>query len=229
MTRLPEPRTHQLSAGYGARTALERLTTIFPAGKITVIVGPGGSGKTTLLRALASDPGLREDLWLEGEVTRPPVCSFLSQQMHDGSETVEAYLERHLGHDAFIAYEEIWGHSRAREIRPFGPRPMASLSVDHRQLVRLAPPLFLPEPCVMLDEPVDGLADGAQLAIAEHIRGLKGQVTALVVTHHVAMARAIADHAVLIVEGRLVEAAPSETFFANPTQPRTQDYLRWGS
>ena len=201
----------------------------FPPGETTVIVGPGGSGKTTLLRALASDPGLREDLWLDGEVSRPTACSFLSQQMAARDETVDAYLARLLGSDAPRAFTHVWGEKRAREARALGDQSMASLSVDDRQLVRLTPSLFRPEPCIMLDEPIDGLSESVQHAIADRIRDLKGQVTSLVVTHHVAIAHAIADYAVLIVDGRLIEAATSEIFFTSPSRSRTQDYLRLGS
>ncbi|HLJ81308.1 MAG TPA: ABC transporter ATP-binding protein, partial [Ktedonobacterales bacterium] len=50
MTAL-ESRT--LSAGYGNRLVLERLSLSIETGSVTSLVGPNGSGKSTVLKALA--------------------------------------------------------------------------------------------------------------------------------------------------------------------------------
>ena len=43
---------NNLMQQYGDRRALDQVSTDFPAGQTTVILGPSGSGKSTLLRAL---------------------------------------------------------------------------------------------------------------------------------------------------------------------------------
>ena len=40
-----------LTAGYGARAVVRGVSLSFPAGKVTVLLGPNGCGKSTLLKA----------------------------------------------------------------------------------------------------------------------------------------------------------------------------------
>jgi len=61
-------RAKALSAGYGAKEILHRLSFEISKG-VTAVVGPGGSGKSTLLRMLAGVEG-PEDFWVDGQLTK---------------------------------------------------------------------------------------------------------------------------------------------------------------
>lgn len=79
-------RIRGLRTGFGPRTVIEALDLDLPAGRSSVVLGPGGSGKSTLLRILgegvdpplpAADPGFVRhpeegggDLWREGQLER---------------------------------------------------------------------------------------------------------------------------------------------------------------
>ncbi len=49
--------------------------------------------------------------------------------------------------------------------------------------------------------------------------------TMIVVTHEIGFAREIADHVVLLEEGRIVEQGPPRQVLDAPAQDRTRDFL----
>jgi ABC-type branched-subunit amino acid transport system ATPase component len=224
-----ELRTLGLSAGYGTKTVLHAVSLHVPAGQTTVLVGPGGSGKTTLLRALFPDPAMRQGMWLEGQVDRPAACAVLWQSPADDFEIAESFLRRRLGDGFERACTSLWGASLTRTIIEHGHQPFVTLTKDLSQLIRMTPVLTASAPCLILDEPVDGLSDRVRCLIVDQIDQIKGKKTILSVTHHVSTARALADRVALLVEGRIVEQASSPRFFDQPEHPRTNDFLRLGS
>jgi len=50
-------------------------------------------------------------------------------------------------------------------------------------------------------------------------------MTMIVVTHEMGFARTVADEMVFMDEGRIVESAPPERFFADPESDRTKLFL----
>jgi ABC-type polar amino acid transport system ATPase subunit len=46
-----------------------------------------------------------------------------------------------------------------------------------------------------------------------------------VVTHELRFAQQVADRVVLMADGAVVEIAPPDRFFSNPTQERTRRFL----
>ena len=66
----------------------------------------------------------------------------------------------------------------------------------------------------MIKEVLDAMIDLAQSGM-----------TMIVVTHEMGFARTVADEMVFMDEGRIVEAAPPERFFASPESDRTKLFL----
>ena len=61
--------------------------------------------------------------------------------------------------------------------------------------------------------------------IEDLLRGLKGQMTIVLVTHSLRQARRLADYAVFLWLGELVEAGPAAQVFNAPRHERTAAYL----
>ena len=51
-------------------------------------------------------------------------------------------------------------------------------------------------------------------------------MTMLVVTHEMGFARGVSSKTVFMENGVVVEAAPSQEFFAHPKEERTREFLR---
>jgi ABC-type polar amino acid transport system ATPase subunit len=50
-------------------------------------------------------------------------------------------------------------------------------------------------------------------------------MTMIVVTHEMGFAREVADEVIFMDEGRIIERGTDVSFFKNPKNPRTKDFL----
>jgi len=83
------------------------------------------------------------------------------------------------------------------------------------------------EPRILLfDEPTSALDPEMVREVLEVMQNLAADdITMVVVTHEVRFARQVAHRVVLMAEGVVVEEAPPETFFTNPSHERTRRFL----
>ena len=77
----------------------------------------------------------------------------------------------------------------------------------------------------MLDRPCSGLDPVSTAKIEESLRQLKEQFTIIIVPHNVQQAGRVADRAVFLLMGDLIEEGPTAVMFANPKDKRTSDYI----
>ena len=83
------------------------------------------------------------------------------------------------------------------------------------------------QPKVMLfDEPTSALDPEMIKEVLDVMIDLaRSGMTMIVVTHEMGFARTVADGMVFMDEGRIVESAPPEKFFAEPESDRTKLFL----
>ncbi|MGW7413664.1 amino acid ABC transporter ATP-binding protein [Streptomyces sp. NPDC054863] len=100
------------------------------------------------------------------------------------------------------------------------------LSGGQQQRVAIARALALRPGVILFDEPTSALDPELVGEVLEVIKDLAGSGTTLViVTHEIGFAREIADRAVFMDEGRIVEQGPPERVLDHPEHPRTRDFL----
>ena len=76
-----------------------------------------------------------------------------------------------------------------------------------------------------MDEPCSALDPVATLKIEELIDELKQRYTIVIVTHNMQQAARVADTTAFMLNGELVESAPTEKIFTNPDDKRTEEYV----
>jgi general L-amino acid transport system ATP-binding protein len=101
------------------------------------------------------------------------------------------------------------------------------LSGGQQQRVAIARSLCM-EPRIMLfDEPTSALDPEMVQEVLTVMRELaEAGMTMVVVTHELRFARQVAHRVVLMADGAVVEEAPPEQFFTNPSHERSRQFLR---
>ena len=96
------------------------------------------------------------------------------------------------------------------------------LSGGQQQRLCIARALAVQPEIVLMDEPCSALDPIATLKIEELIYSLKDDYTIVIVTHNLQQAARASDYTAFFWLGRLIEAAPTATFFTAPSRTETE-------
>lgn len=231
----PSPRRLRvvnLSAGYGNRPVLFDVGLEFSGGQTLALLGPGGSGKSTLMRILMGDEV--DGLWSRGEV-EPEAAAFvrMSQVLPQSGGSLGERLAPALGGgEPEPTLRARWrvAPSAADYLLARWDMDFDGLPAGARRLAALTTTFPLSgSPLVLLDEPAADQEPELEHWTIAKLEEQRHRLSMILVTHKLHLARRLADRVALMVEGRIVELAGSDEFFANPRQSRTRDFLRFGS
>lgn len=237
-------RIRGLSAHAGEHPLLSDVDLDLAAGEVTAVLGESGSGKTTL--GLAARGEHRSGVRLRGSVrlrgrellggergTAAPV-GYLPQ--HPGSalnpvrrvgsvldELAAAAHPDRAGRDAAITAALAEARLLDRALLRRHPH---RLSGGQQQRVALAQALVTRPDLLVLDEPATGLDAVTKAEIAGTLSRLSRTGPAiLLLTHDLALARALADRIVVLHAGRIVEHGSADRVLTEPDHPRTHQLL----
>jgi tungstate transport system ATP-binding protein len=231
-------RLEGLTHDYGGEPVLRIDRLEVAAGEALCLVGPTGAGKSTLLRLLAGlerpaggrlrfgDHRLDERELPLSEHRR---LTLVFQRPLPLAGSVRANVGYGLRLRGLGRQDDRVRQALDRlGLAPLADRDARTLSGGETQLVALARALVLDPDVLLLDEPTAHL-DPARVALVEDaVREYRGRRAATVVwaTHNLFQARRAADRVALLLEGRLVEVAPTGEFFEAPRDPRTAAFVR---
>jgi len=226
--------------------AVDGVSASVREGQTLGVVGESGSGKTTLglamLRLLSSEGtirlgGQRID-GLPNKMLRPlrkgmqivfqdPFGS-LSPRLSVGEIVEEGLLVHGLADDRAARRGRI-----AQALEEVGLDPATQDRYPHefsggqRQRIAIARALVLQPRLLMLDEPTSALDVSVQAQIVDLLRELqrRHRLAYVFISHDLRVVRALANHLLVMKNGRIVEAGPARQVFANPQHPYTQALL----
>ena len=101
----------------------------------------------------------------------------------------------------------------------------SGLSGGQQQRLCIARTIAVEPEVILMDEPCSALDPIATLKIEELIDELKQRYTIVIVTHNMQQAARVADTTAFMLDGELVEHAPTEKIFTNPDDSRTEEYV----
>ncbi|SDK43745.1 putative phosphonate transport system ATP-binding protein [Aliiruegeria lutimaris] len=218
-------------------------------GEVMGIVGESGSGKSKLLKLLAGhlEPDLGEVLFdTRAEGLRDTVTmseperrmlartdwAFVHQNPRDGlrmsvtaggnvGERLMAVGARHYGRIREEAVDWL-GRVEIDESR-IDDRPSA-FSGGMQQRLQIARNLVTAPRLVFMDEPTGGLDVSVQARLLDLLRGLVRDMglSAIVVTHDLAVVRLLAHRLMVMKDGRVVEAGLTDQVLDDPQHGYTQ-------
>ncbi|WP_160132831.1 amino acid ABC transporter ATP-binding protein [Halococcus salsus] len=209
--------------------------------EVCVVIGPSGSGKSTLLRCANRLEEIQSgEIRLEGEAISAPDADInrLRQRIGMVFQSFNLFPHKTALENVTLGPRKVKGISkgeateRAEELLASvglsdqtGSYP-SQLSGGQQQRVAIARALAM-EPDVMLFDEVTSALDPELVGeVLDVMGGLAEEgMTMLVVTHQMGFAREVGDRVVLMSEGRVVETAQPERFFADPDTDRAQQFL----
>ncbi len=205
-----------------------------PSQGITALFGPSGCGKTTLLRALAGLERAAGRVALDDEVWQDDTtgCFVPTHRRPLGYVIQDAALFPHLdvrgnlnygrrraaGESERIALDtiiDLLGIAHLRARRP------ATLSGGERQRVAIARALATGARLLLMDEPLAALDAARKAEILPYLERVHRELALPVVyvTHAMDEVARLADHLVLMHEGRILAAGALTELMARPDLP----------
>ncbi len=101
-----------------------------------------------------------------------------------------------------------------------------SLSGGQQQRLCIARAIANKPEILLMDEPTSALDPIAASKIEDLILKLKNEYTIIIVTHSMQQAARISDYTAFMYNGELIEFDKTSKIFSNPTNKRTDDYIR---
>ena len=226
-------RLERVSYAAGGRPLLKEISLEIGAGGPTCILGPTGAGKTLLLRICHGliEPTAGRVSWGAADwsaalrhqamvfqrpiLLRRSVLGNLEHALHlrgvprkESARRVAAALQR-------VGLSEL------------AHRPARVLSGGEQQRVALARAWALEPDVLLLDEPTANLDPNAVQAIERTVAAMYAAGVAIILTtHDLGQARRLAQRIIFLHDGRAVEDAPAERFFAGPSSPQAAAFVR---
>ncbi|MEG2021395.1 MAG: amino acid ABC transporter ATP-binding protein, partial [Oscillospiraceae bacterium] len=210
-------------------------------GDVLAIIGPSGSGKSTFLRCLnlletptggqvifegtdITDKGsninkIREKIGMVFQNFNLFNNMTVLDNITIGPIKIKGVAKADAEKEALALLERV-GLSDKANVFPI------QLSGGQKQRVAIVRCLAMQPDVMLFDEPTSALDPEMVREVLDVIQALaKDGMTMAVVTHEMGFAREVASRVIFIDDGIIMEEAPPEEFFKNPTNPRLKDFL----
>ncbi|AMB77149.1 arginine ABC transporter ATP-binding protein ArtP [Pantoea ananatis] len=228
---------------YGAHQALFDINLECPQGETLVLLGPSGAGKSSLLRVLNLLEHPRSgQLHIAGhdfDFSKTPSTAAIRELRQNVGMVFQQYnLWPHLTvlQNLMEAPCRVLGLSKADararadklldrlRLTSYSDRFPLHLSGGQQQRVAIARALMMEPQILLFDEPTAALDPEITAQIVSIIRELaQTQITQVIVTHEVEVARKTASRVVYMENGHIVEQGDASRF----TQPQTEAFAHY--
>jgi branched-chain amino acid transport system permease protein len=232
----------ELEVAYDGVRALDGVTLHVDPGRVHAVVGPNGAGKTTLLNCVTGLEAPDHGAILVGNrpvLARGPARgrqlgvsrTFQNPALSGDLSCVENVMLGHYFAHRSLLLSDLLGLGRRREA---ASRAAAAsilqfvgvgadrhdadadrLSFAEMKLVDIGRALAMDGRLLVMDEPTAGLSRTEMAGISALIRRLRETLTVVVVSHHVAWVREVAESATVLAAGRVLASGTPQEVFAS--------------
>ena len=209
--------------------------------EVVAIVGASGSGKSTVLRCINRlEQPTGGTIIFDGTDIMDPSVDLNSIRSEIGFvfQSFELFPHLKVLSNVSVALELVRGMStedatkQAKKILneldlgdKFDFYP-GQLSGGQKQRVAIARALSMDPKMILFDEPTSALDPELIGYVLDTIRQLADKgMTMIVVTHQIGFAADVADWAIYMTEGKIVEQGPADQVLKNPQEERTKQFL----
>jgi len=236
---------------FGRLEVLKGITLEVDRGEVMCILGPSGSGKSTFLRCINHLDKINAGrLYVDGELVG---YRERGAKLHELPEREVARKRAQVG--MVFQHFHLFPHMTALENVTLAPVQVSKVSRDEarkrgtellgrvgladklntypvalsggqQQRVAIARALAMRPKLMLFDEPTSALDPELVGEVLEAMRQLAREgMTMIVVTHEMGFAREVADKAVFMDDGVVVEAGQPEDVLGSPKHERTRTFL----
>ena len=240
-----------LTAYFGDHAAIRDVDLELEESRVTAIIGPSGCGKSTLLRCFnrmhetAPRTRVTGNVTLDGTPIYGDATSAIAVRRHIGMvfqrptpfptlsirDNVAAGLRVREGGmpprrevDAIVE-DALKRAGLWEEVKDRLGASAIALSGGQQQRLCIARALATKPRVLLLDEPTASLDPASTQKVEELVYGLRATMTIGIVTHNMQQAARVSDRTAFMLNGSLVEVAPTSTLFTTPSDPRTEAYI----
>ena len=228
-----------VTKSYGERSVLRGIDFSVAAGEVACLIGRSGSGKSTILRCIngleTHDAGV---IKVDGHVVVPEKLPIIRQKLSMVFQKALLFPHRTALENVIEGPIHVLKQSRqeATDLAiklltkvGLGDRSNdypSSLSGGEQQRVGIARALAMRPRVVLLDEPTAALDPEKVGEVLGVMRTLAEEgMTMIVVTHEIGFASEVADQALFVDGGRIVEAGSAREVLSAPRDERTRIFL----
>jgi osmoprotectant transport system ATP-binding protein len=229
-----------VTKSFGETIALHPTDLDFLPGLTTALIGPSGCGKSTLLRLIIGlvTPDTGKIIFDRTELTGTNAeqvrrrVGYVIQEgglfPHLTARANVLLMARHLGRPVSEMEERLEELCALSQFpREALDRYPAELSGGQRQRVSLMRALMLAPEVLLLDEPLGALDPLVRSALQRDLKEIFARLkqTAVLVTHDMGEAAYLADHIVLMNDGRIVQRGSAAELRDYPANEFVSEFI----
>ena len=213
---------------YDSTVAVDTINLKIPAGTYCCLLGPSGCGKTSTLRMIAGHEAVSEGdiiLGANNVTDLPPAkrgtaMMFQSYALFPHLTVMDnvAFALKMRGIDRDTRYKRAGELLELVAMTPYAQRLPAQLSGGQQQRVALARALITEPQILLLDEPLSALDPFLRVRMRGELKRLQRElgISFIQVTHGQEEAMALADHIVVMNQGRIEQQGTARDIFHHP-------------
>ncbi|MGJ7912559.1 amino acid ABC transporter ATP-binding protein [Neobacillus sp. LXY-1] len=238
-----------LKKSYGNLDVLKQITFDVNKNDVVAVIGPSGSGKSTMLRSLVHLEKIEggsinvsgDYLVKDGIYSSPQEIKRVTSRMgmvfqhfnlfphltvKENLELAPKMVKKEPKSSVQQRSKEILakiGLSDRAEAYP------ANLSGGQKQRVAIARALMMNPEILLFDEPTSALDPELTGEVLQVMKDLAEEhMTMIVVTHEMGFAKEVANKAIFMDNGEIIETGHPSEIFTNPSNERTKAFLNRG-